>query len=74
MGRGGGERGGEDPGMEVNGGEGVGRPGSAARFAFADSFTAEALDLYNTILDAMGTKRRPGPGNREHRSFDAILA
>lgn len=34
----------------------------------------EALDLYNTLLGAMGTKRRLGPGNREHRRFDAILA
>lgn len=34
----------------------------------------EAIDLYNTMLDAMGTRDRLGPPNREHRPVDAVRA
>jgi len=34
----------------------------------------EALDLYNTLLGAMGAKRRLGPEKREHRQIGAVLA
>jgi hypothetical protein len=35
---------------------------------------AEGLDLYNTMLGAMGASRRLGPADREHRPVDAIRA
>ncbi len=35
---------------------------------------AEGIDLYNTMLGAMGAKRRLGPTDREHRPVDAIRA
>lgn len=35
---------------------------------------AEGIDLYNTMLGAMGAKRRLGPADREHRPVDAIRA
>jgi hypothetical protein len=35
---------------------------------------AEALDVYNTLLDAMGVARRLGPANREMHRVDAIRA
>ena len=35
---------------------------------------AEGLDVYNTMLDAMGAPRRLGPARREHRAVDAIRA
>jgi len=35
---------------------------------------AEGIDVYNTMLGAMGARRRLGPAAREHRSVDAILA
>jgi hypothetical protein len=35
---------------------------------------AEAIDLYNTMLDAMGAKRRLGPEKREHRVIGSIRA
>lgn len=35
---------------------------------------AEGIDLYNTMLGAMGAQRRLGPADREHRPVDAILA
>jgi hypothetical protein len=35
---------------------------------------AEGLDVYNTMLDAMGASRRLGPSNREKKSIDAIRA
>ena len=35
---------------------------------------SEGLDLYNTMLDAMGASRRIGPSAREHRPVDAIRA
>lgn len=35
---------------------------------------AEGLDLYNTMLDAMGAKRRLGPADREFRPVDSIRA
>lgn len=34
----------------------------------------EAIDLYNTLTAGMGAKRRLGPGSREHRAVDTILA
>lgn len=34
----------------------------------------EALDLYNTVLDGMNTRRRLGPAKREHRAAADILA
>ena len=34
----------------------------------------EGLDLYNTMLSAMGAGRRLGPQGREHRAVDAIRA
>jgi hypothetical protein len=33
---------------------------------------AEGLDVYNTMLDAMGASRRLGPANRERKAVDAI--
>ena len=35
---------------------------------------AEGLDVYNTMLDAMGASTRLGPGNRQRKSVDAIRA
>ena len=35
---------------------------------------SEALDLYNTMLEAMGTTDRLGPADREARPADAILS
>ena len=35
---------------------------------------AEGLDVYNTMLAAMGAPRRLGPGNREGKSIDKIRA
>ncbi|MCZ6795207.1 MAG: DUF1552 domain-containing protein [Planctomycetota bacterium] len=35
---------------------------------------AEGLDVYNTILDAMGASRRLGPSDREEQPVDAIRA
>ena len=35
---------------------------------------AEGLDVYNTMLVAMGAKDRLGPAQREHRAVDAIRA
>jgi hypothetical protein len=35
---------------------------------------AEGLDLYNTMLGAMGASQRLGPAKREHRPVDAIRA
>ncbi len=35
---------------------------------------AEGVDLYNTILDAMGATGRLGPAKRERRAIDAIRA
>jgi hypothetical protein len=35
---------------------------------------AEGLDLYNSMLDAMGASRRLGPSGREKRPVDAIRA
>lgn len=35
---------------------------------------AEGLDVYNTVLAGMDAKKRLGPGDREHRSTDAIRA
>lgn len=35
---------------------------------------AEGVDLYNTMLDAMGAKRRLGPEKREHRPVDKVRA
>jgi hypothetical protein len=40
---------------------------------FAD-VGAEGLDVYNTMLEAMGAKRRLGPPDREMKRIDAILA
>lgn len=34
----------------------------------------EGLDVYNSVLDAMGASRRLGPKNRDHTSVDAIRA
>ncbi len=34
---------------------------------------SEGLDVYNTMLGAMGCKRRLGPEDRKHQSVDAIL-
>jgi hypothetical protein len=34
---------------------------------------AEGLDLYNTMLGALGVTRRLGPGDRAHREVTAIL-
>ncbi len=34
----------------------------------------EAIDVYNTILTAMGAKDRLGPNKRDHRSIDGIRA
>jgi hypothetical protein len=33
---------------------------------------AEGIDVYNTMLAAMGTKEKLGPGNRKGRAIDAI--
>ena len=35
---------------------------------------SEGLDLYNTMLDAMGARRKLGPADREMRAVDAIRA
>jgi hypothetical protein len=35
---------------------------------------AEGLDVYNTMLEALGTSRRLGPANRELRRVEAIRA
>ena len=35
---------------------------------------AEGLDVYNTMLDAMGASRRLGPPDREQRPVNSILA
>ena len=35
---------------------------------------AEGLDVYNTMLDAMGAKDRLGPASRQHRRVDSIRA
>lgn len=35
---------------------------------------AEGIDLYNTVLDSMGTSARLGPKKREARPVDAIRA
>lgn len=35
---------------------------------------AEGIDVYNTMLDAMGAKHRLGPGDREGRNIDGIRA
>jgi hypothetical protein len=35
---------------------------------------AEGLDLYNTMLDAMGVSGRMGPANRDGHSIDKIRA
>ncbi len=35
---------------------------------------AEGVDVYNTMLDAMGSRKRLGPGDREHRAVDKIRA
>ncbi len=35
---------------------------------------AEGLDVYNTMLEAMGASRRLGPPDREFRRIDGILA
>ncbi len=34
---------------------------------------SEAIDIYNTMLQAMGTKERLGPGDRQGKTVDAIL-
>ena len=50
--------------------------GAGGRFKTGEVLddNAEAIDLYNTMLGAMGTTRRLGPEKREHRSIDAVLA
>ena len=35
---------------------------------------AEGLDVYNTMLKAMGARRKLGPADREHRTTERILA
>ena len=35
---------------------------------------AEGIDVYNTMLSAMGSKERLGPSNREFRAIDGIRA
>ena len=35
---------------------------------------AEGLDVYNTMLEALGCERRLGPGDREYRRIDTILS
>jgi hypothetical protein len=35
---------------------------------------AEAIDVYNTMLEALGASRRLGPNNREMKRIDAIRA
>ena len=35
---------------------------------------AEGIDVYNTVLDAMGTKTKLGPDDREKRGIDGIRA
>jgi len=35
---------------------------------------AEGIDVYNTMLTAMGTKKKIGPENRQHTSVDKIRA
>lgn len=35
---------------------------------------SEGIDVYNTMLGAMGSKHRLGPGGRERRKIDRILA
>ena len=35
---------------------------------------AEGVDVYNTVLDAMGTTERLGPADREMTPVDSILA
>ena len=35
---------------------------------------AEAIDVYNTMLEALGVARRLGPGGREGKAVDAIRA
>ncbi len=35
---------------------------------------AEGIDVYNTMLSGMRVSQRLGPGDREHRNVDAIMA
>ena len=35
---------------------------------------AEGIDVYNTVLEAMGAPQRLGPANRDGRAIDAIRA
>jgi len=35
---------------------------------------AEGIDVYNTMLGAMGAKEKLGPAGREGRAIDAIRA
>jgi hypothetical protein len=35
---------------------------------------AEGIDLYNTLLSAMGSRRRLGPKNRDHSAVNKIIA
>jgi hypothetical protein len=48
--------------------------GANGRFKTGETVKAgaEGLDVYNTMLAAMGASRRLGPPNREHKSIDLI--
>ncbi|MEX2577722.1 MAG: DUF1552 domain-containing protein [Verrucomicrobiales bacterium] len=36
--------------------------------------SAEGIDIYNTMLGAMEVDEKLGPGDREHRNYDAMMA
>lgn len=50
--------------------------GAAGRFKTGQILDvgAEGLDVYDTMLNAMGSSRRLGPTDRESRSVDSIRA
>lgn len=50
--------------------------GAGGRFKTGQilDLNTEAIDLYNTVLSGMDTRRRLGPADREHRAANAIRA
>ncbi len=50
--------------------------GAGGRFKTGEimDVNAEGIDVYNTMLDAVGSKERLGPAKRDHRKIDNIRA
>lgn len=48
--------------------------GANGRFKTGEilDLNAEGIDVYNTMIDALGASRRLGPADREHQAVDAI--